>query len=355
MKRIATALVSACLVASAANAAQEPKLIPFWNASDEANADAIDHGPWQALLTAYVVEHPSAINRFDYAALKADADDVAKLNAYLATLQAIDPRTYALAEQHAYWINLYNALTIKVVTDAYPVDSIRDIHEGWLPYTGPWDDVHTAIAEPGADPQRHRTRDTAANLAGCPHPLCRQLRQPRLPQSDNRGLYGSQHGSSAGGRGARIREPPARCRLRRRGFRGAVEHLRLVGRRFRRHRGISAGASGRIRGAGTRRRASRLRRRRRLRIRLGPEPAVRSGRQALFAAPGDAGCGSDDQRFGRISGVTGGTSPPTRAGPPVRASCAMCWPRICWLRSASDRCGSSPLRFSAPCPTSSPR
>ena len=146
MKRIAIALVSACLVASAANAAREPKLIPFWNISDEANADAIDHGPWQALLTAYVVKHPSGINRFDYAALKADTDDMAKLNAYQETVQAIDPRTYALSEQQAYWINFYNALTIKVVTDAYPVDSIRDIHEGWLPYTGPWDDVHATIA-----------------------------------------------------------------------------------------------------------------------------------------------------------------------------------------------------------------
>ena len=27
----------------------------------------------------------------------------------------------------AYWINLYNALTLKVVVDHYPVDSIRDI------------------------------------------------------------------------------------------------------------------------------------------------------------------------------------------------------------------------------------
>ncbi len=26
-----------------------------------------------------------------------------------------------------YWINLYNALTVRVVLDHYPVDSIRDI------------------------------------------------------------------------------------------------------------------------------------------------------------------------------------------------------------------------------------
>ena len=46
----------------------------------------------------------------------------------------------------AYWINLYNALTVKVVLDAYPVDSIRDIHEGVSRLPAPWGDVHTNVA-----------------------------------------------------------------------------------------------------------------------------------------------------------------------------------------------------------------
>ena len=41
--------------------------------------------------------------------------------------------------QLAYWINLYNALTIKVVLDHYPVASIRDIRLGGLLSRGPWD------------------------------------------------------------------------------------------------------------------------------------------------------------------------------------------------------------------------
>ena len=145
MRNFALALAAVCLCASA-RADQEPVLIPFWDASDETNTATVDHGSWQVLLATYLAPHPSGVNRFDYAALKANDDDLAKLNAYLDALQALDPRTYARAEQYPYWINFYNALTVKVVTDAYPVNSIKSIHEGWIPLTGPWGDVHARVA-----------------------------------------------------------------------------------------------------------------------------------------------------------------------------------------------------------------
>ena len=144
MRRFVLAL--AVCIAFGAHAAKEPELIPFWDASDETNAAAIDHAAWQELLDAYLAGHPSDVNRFDYAGLKAAPADRAKLNAYLDSIQATDPRAYSRAEQKAYWINFYNALTVKVVIDAYPVKSIRQIHEGWIPLTGPWEDVHANVA-----------------------------------------------------------------------------------------------------------------------------------------------------------------------------------------------------------------
>ncbi len=131
---------------SFALAAPSSALLEFWNASDEANTETIDHSAWQNLLTAYLSSHPSGVNRFDYAALKANAEEAAKLADYLTHLQAHDPRSYPRAEQKAYWINFYNALTVQVVVNAYPVDSIRDIHESWIPLSGPWDDVHAQVA-----------------------------------------------------------------------------------------------------------------------------------------------------------------------------------------------------------------
>ena len=147
--RRALSLLAAVLLVVApgfALAAPASALLEFWNASDETRTETIDHSVWQNLLTAYLSSHPSGVNRFDYAALKANAEDTAKLAGYLAYLQAHDPRAYARAEQKAYWINFYNALTVQVVVNAYPVDSIRDIHESWIPLSGPWDDVYAQVA-----------------------------------------------------------------------------------------------------------------------------------------------------------------------------------------------------------------
>ena len=120
--------------------------IAGWDASDEGNLERIDHGAWQGILDGYVAADSAGVNLVDYEALAASAEDSAKLAGYLDHLQGLDPRGYSRAEQMAYWINLYNALTVQVVLEAYPVDTIRDIHEGVVPYVGPWGDVRANVA-----------------------------------------------------------------------------------------------------------------------------------------------------------------------------------------------------------------
>ena len=118
----------------------------FWSARDGANAATIDHSAWQAVLDAHLrTDHPSGIHRFDYAALQASVAHRQRLDEYVAALQAIDPRAYAAAEQKAYWFNLYNALTVRLVTASYPVKSIRDLGDAWLSI-GPWDDAAAVVA-----------------------------------------------------------------------------------------------------------------------------------------------------------------------------------------------------------------
>ena len=118
-----------------------------WDAHDPANTARLDHGEWQALLDAYLItDDPSGVNLVDYAKLRANAADRARLAAYIDDLQGLDPRQYAKDVQMAYWINLYNAVTLRVVVDAYPVESIKDIHEGLIPGTGPWRDIHAMVA-----------------------------------------------------------------------------------------------------------------------------------------------------------------------------------------------------------------
>ncbi len=142
--RLASVLLGTALLAAACGA-PEPEEIEGWDASDESNVERIDHRAWQEILDGYIAADALGVNLVNYESLAASADDTAKLNGYLDYLQGLDPRDYSRAEQMAYWINLYNALTVKVVLDAYPVETIRDIHEGMVPLTGPWDDVHAQV------------------------------------------------------------------------------------------------------------------------------------------------------------------------------------------------------------------
>jgi len=108
-----------------------------WQTHDSASTAVIDHGVWDRLLKKLVVPGKDGLNRFRYGA--AGQADRRALSRYVASLAALPISTYGRAEQMAYWINLYNALTVKVVLDHYPVKSIRDIDisPGFFA-DGPW-------------------------------------------------------------------------------------------------------------------------------------------------------------------------------------------------------------------------
>lgn len=133
---IAGIILSVCIQVEAA---PRPDLWPHWQAHDPANSRQIDHSAWGHFLARYLeVNHPSGINRMGYATVT--SGDKLSLQEYLDTLQAINISRLNRSEQKAYWINLYNALTVKVVLDHYPVKTIRDIDisPGWFS-NGPWD------------------------------------------------------------------------------------------------------------------------------------------------------------------------------------------------------------------------
>lgn len=135
--------VSLSWLAVCVQAAPKPEAIKFWQASDEANIQSIDHSGWQMILQQYLSSnHASGINRFGYQAV--DKSGLTQLDSYLHQLQNLDPRTYSKAQQQAYWINLYNALTVKVILDNYPVPSITKTGEGFFSF-GPWDDKAAVV------------------------------------------------------------------------------------------------------------------------------------------------------------------------------------------------------------------
>jgi hypothetical protein len=86
-----------------------------------------DHRAWTAILQRWVSD-----GRVDYANLRRASSTA--LAAYLDQLSATcaaDYEHWSRAQRLAFWINAYNAFTVKLILDHYPIASIRKI--GWLP------------------------------------------------------------------------------------------------------------------------------------------------------------------------------------------------------------------------------
>ena len=85
--------------------------------------DAIDHSAWDALLRRYV----DAKGMVNYGEWKASGADQQALDRYLAHLsEANVSRKSSREAQFAYWINAYNAVTVKGILREYPTTSIRN-------------------------------------------------------------------------------------------------------------------------------------------------------------------------------------------------------------------------------------
>ena len=130
--------LGACLFMPQLQAAPEKDYWAYWDKSDESNKTAVDHRAWQAVLDKYVrFSEKGQMYTFVYGGVSREYHQ--KLRSYLNQLAELDPRTLSRKEQLAYWVNLYNALTVDLVLRNYPVKSITKLGKGWFRF-GPWDD-----------------------------------------------------------------------------------------------------------------------------------------------------------------------------------------------------------------------
>ena len=87
----------------------------------------ISHSSWDALLNRHVTSE----GKVNYDGFKSD---IAKLDAYLNLIGNNEAKPgWTQAEKKAFWLNTYNAWTIKLVLERYPVNSIKDVS------AKPWD------------------------------------------------------------------------------------------------------------------------------------------------------------------------------------------------------------------------
>ncbi len=162
-------------------AAPKADLWSRWLGHREGSTLRVDHSRWGGFLSRYLTEGKDGVNRVAYGAVT--PEDRGKLNEYLTELAGTPVRRLNRKEQLAYWINFYNALTLKVVLDHYPVKSIMKINisPGWFS-RGPWgkkltvvegerislDDIEHRILRPiWLDPRIHYAVHCAS--LGCPN------------------------------------------------------------------------------------------------------------------------------------------------------------------------------------------
>ncbi len=94
-----------------------------------------DHQLWDDLVNSYVDKNGFV----DYQGF---IDDSVRLGNYLQVLSQNHPsESWSTNEQMAYWINAYNAFTIKLIVDYYPLNGIKEIGSKiQVPFVNtPWD------------------------------------------------------------------------------------------------------------------------------------------------------------------------------------------------------------------------
>ena len=101
------------------------------------SAGDIDNSAWANFLSRYVRPGSNGVNLLAYGSVT--PEDKQALKSYIASMEAARPTAMTRDAAMAFWINLYNAETVDVILDNYPVDSIRQVGGG-LFSRGPWDD-----------------------------------------------------------------------------------------------------------------------------------------------------------------------------------------------------------------------
>ena len=179
-------------------AAPSAKLWDRWTAHKAGAATKVDHAAWDTLLSGYLRMGSDGVSRVDYRRMSGSRG---KLAGYIKTLEGTQVSSLDRPEQKAYWINFYNALTVAVILDHYPVDSIRDIDiSPGLLSNGPWgaklakvegeevslDDIEHRILRPiWKDPRIHYAVNCAS--IGCPNLAPKAFTPARLEGMLNEG------------------------------------------------------------------------------------------------------------------------------------------------------------------------
>ena len=97
------------------------------------NSEAFDFSDWDALVKKYVTPKTLEgvrLNAVNYASLKKDP----VFSGLITRLESYSPASLeSLESTLSFWINVYNILAAKMITDHYPIESIKDVGSFFKP------------------------------------------------------------------------------------------------------------------------------------------------------------------------------------------------------------------------------
>lgn len=135
-----------------------------WPQSERVACEGVSHELWDELLRRYV----DAVGNVDYAGWKSSSSDMKRLDDYLDQLSRLDTRREATKSQRlAFWINAYNAITVRGILREYPTTSIQN-HVARVWGYNIWRDLLLVV-----DDERH-------SLGQIEHGILRPLNEPRI-------------------------------------------------------------------------------------------------------------------------------------------------------------------------------
>ncbi|KLU07507.1 Uncharacterized protein DUF547 [Rhodopirellula islandica] len=133
-------------------------------ARQQISMDEITPSQWDALLKKYVNEK----GEVNYAAWKQSAEDMQTLDAFLSHLSSANPNAQAsVPAKLAFWINAYNAVTVRGILREYPTTSIKN-HTAKLFGYNIWNDLLLTV---GGQP---------FSLNQMEHEVLRKMGEPRI-------------------------------------------------------------------------------------------------------------------------------------------------------------------------------
>lgn len=135
-----------------------------YEATNSEAIESIDHTLWNTLVSKYVSKEGTV----NYKGFKKDEK---ALQTYLEVLQKNTPAaSWSKNEKLAYWINAYNAFTVRLILDHYPLKSIKDIKD-------PWGKDFIVIGE------------NTYSLEDIEHKILRKMNEPRIHFAINCASY----------------------------------------------------------------------------------------------------------------------------------------------------------------------